>query len=261
MKLILPTIVSCFLFSCTAYQVMTVSSREARQNQANEFIIENDSLELCYNFNGQDGPIKVKVRNKLQQPLYIDWKRSALIINDRAVSYAPNTMVIEGSVAASSFAWTKDFSATYGRMNAMAQLPPDIEFIPPQTYVTKKLIGITNQTLETLPDSIFSKRKVPTAEGYEIIREAFFTAESSPLVFKSYLTVMIGDTLPRPTVYQHNFYISSLARMGYPPNMNGDTRGDRFYVVRGPANDSVSIGYGVVGGRAILQNQARNLRY
>ncbi|WP_315816402.1 hypothetical protein [Paraflavitalea speifideaquila] len=158
MKLFIPVLASCFFFSCTVYQVMTVSSPEIRQNQASEFVIENDSLELCYNFNGLDGPIKVKIRNKLQQPLYVDWKHSALIINDRAVSYSPSTMAIEGVLAAGMFSWTKEWSTTYGRISAEALLPPEMEFILPQAYVTKKLMGITNQALENLPDSLFSKK-------------------------------------------------------------------------------------------------------
>lgn len=261
MRLILPALVSCFFTSCVAYQVMTVSSREIRQNQANEFVIENDSLELSYNFNGQDGPIKMRIRNKLQQPVYIDWKRSALIINDQAISYSPNTMAIEGSTTASSFRWTKDYSTTWGRVDATAQLPPDIAFIPPQTYVTKDLMGITNQALDELPDSIFSKRKIPIMGGnyHKMVREASFTAESSPLVFKSYLTIMVGDTLPKSVTYQHNFYVSELMQTANTQVvLNGDTRGDRFYVVQRAITDSISMGYGVVGGRAILKNQLNN---
>jgi hypothetical protein len=243
---------------------MTVSSPEVRQNQANEFVVENDSLELSYNFNGQDGPIKMRIRNKLQQPMYIDWKRSALIINDHAVNYSSSKMVIEGSLSITSYDFTRDLSSTWGRVNATAQLPPDLEFIPPQTYVTKKLMGVTNQTLEQLPDSIFTKRRIPITgdgPGYEIIKEAFFTARTSPLVFRSYLTVMVGDTLPRAVSYQHNFYISELIKMSNSPNvLNGNSRGDRFYVVRGHVPDSGSVGYGVVGGRAVLQNKPAGIR-
>ena len=240
---------------------MTVSSREVRQNQANEFVFENDSVKLSYNFNGQDGPIKMKIRNKLQQPVYIDWKRSALIINDRAISYSPGTVAIEGTMAASSFSWAKDYATTWGRVDATAQLPPDIEFIPPHTYVTKRLIGITNEALSNLPDSVFSKKKVPVMDGqsYETIKQALFTAETSPLSFRSYLTIMVGDTLPRPVNYQHHFYVSELVKMTNPPNLlDRDTRGDRFYVVQGAVNDSISMGYGIIGGRAILKNQLNN---
>jgi hypothetical protein len=262
MKSILPALASCFLVSCTAYQVMTVSSREVKQNQANEFVVENDSLELSYNFNGKDGPVKIMIRNKLQQPIYVDWKRSALIINDRAVSFAPGKVPIEGSIATANYAWSKEWSSSYSRLSATAQLPTETAFIPPGTYVSQQLIGITNQALEQLPDSIFSKKNIPAiGDSYAAIKQAFFTAESSPLVFKSYITMLIGDTLPKPVIYQHNFYVSELIKMTDTPELlNGDKRGDRFYVVGGPVNDSISIGYGVVNGNAVLQRKAQSLR-
>lgn len=98
-------------------------------------------------------------------------------------------------------------------------------------------------------------------DGYETIKQAFFTAATSPLIFKSYLTVMVGDTLPRPVAYQHQFYVSELVLMGSPPELlNSDSRGDRFYIVQGPVHDSVSLGYGVVGGKAVLQRGAQSLR-
>jgi hypothetical protein len=257
MKLILPVLTCCFFVSCASYQVLTVSSRETRQNEANEFVIENDTLELCYNFNGRNGPIKMKIRNKLQQPMYIDWKRSTLIINDRAISYVPGTMAIEGSVSGTSYSWSGDYSRTHGRMNAAAKLPTDVEFIPPQTYVTKTLMGITNQSLNKLPDSLFSKKRIPAmGKGYEWVQQACFTEESSPLVFRSYLTLMIGDSLPRLVSYQQNFYISELVKTNILPEiLNRDARGDHFFVVKTPDTDSVSMGYGVVGGKAVLKSK------
>jgi hypothetical protein len=269
MKLILPALICSLLVSCGAYQVMTVSSREIPQNKLGEFVVENDSLVLSYNFNGQNGPITMTIKNKLQQPLYIDWKRSALIINERAISYSPGTMAIEGTLGATSQHWNWPYdpaptTTTTGRLSATAQLPPDIEFLPPQTYVTKKLIGITNQGLSNLHDSMFSKKKVPlmlgeSYETYETIKLANFTAETSPLAFRSYLTVMVGDTLPRPIVYQHNFYVSELVQMVNPPDrMDGNTRGDRFFVVPGAVNDSMPAGYGIIGGRAVLKGQVRS---
>jgi hypothetical protein len=266
MKLILPALICSLLASCGVYQVMTVSSREIPQNKLGEFVVENDSLVLTYNFNGQNGPITMMIKNKLQQPLYIDWKRSALIINEQAISYAPGKIRIEGAFGASSYHWDLPsdpvpVTTTAGRLSATAQLPSDIEFLPPQTYVTKKLMGITNQGLSNLPDSMFSKKKIPLmgGESQEMIKLANFTAATTPLAFRSYLTVMIGDTQPKPVVYQHDFYVSELVQMVNPPSsMGGDTRGDRFFVVPSAVNDSMPAGYGIVGGRAVLKSQVRS---
>ncbi|WP_315816401.1 hypothetical protein [Paraflavitalea speifideaquila] len=68
--------------------------------------------------------------------------------------------------------------------------------------------------------------------------------------------MVIGDTLPRPVAYQHNFYMSELVKMTNPPELlTGDQRGDRFYVKERPLNDSFTMGYEVVGGKAVLQIQ------
>ena len=114
-----------------------------------------------------------------------------------------------------------------------------MEFLPPHAYLVRDLPGITNQPLDHLPDSLFTKKKLPVAGGtwredaWEVVKQARFTTETSPLVFKSYLTIVIGDTLAAPIAYQHNFYISELVKTSTLPEvLNGDTRGDHFYVIR-----------------------------
>jgi hypothetical protein len=217
---------------------MTVSSREAQQNTSSEFIIDNDSLEISYNFNGQNGPIKMLIRNKLEKPCYVDWNRSALVVNERAVSYASKTLKINGTLSGSTYSPTKDYGFSSGELHGTAEMPSDMEFLPPHAYVVRELTAITNQPLENLPDSLFTKKKLPAAwntwgDTWEVVKLAHFTAETSPLVIKSYLTIVIGDTLAAPVAYQHNFYISELVKTGtFPEALNGDTRGDRFYVIR-----------------------------
>lgn len=263
MKIVLPLLTSCLMSSCTTYQVMTVSSPVAQQNKSSEFIIDNDSLEISYNFNGQNGPIRMQIRNKLEKPCYVDWKRSALVVNDRAISYAAKTIEINGDLSGSSYSITRRYSVSNTELHATAEIPSDMDFLPPQAYVVRYLPAITNQPVEYLPDSIFTKKKLPATGAMEnqiveTVKVASFTAETSPLVFKSYLTFMIGDTLAKPVAYQHNFYISELVKTSMSPEMlNGDTRGDRFYVVGRADTDNVNTGYGVVKGAASVPPAAR----
>lgn len=236
MKHLLPISLFIFLCSCTTYQVLTVSSDEIPKNGAQEFVIDNDSLELTYNFNGQNGPINVRIKNKLQHPLYIDWQRSALIINNQAISYVANKVDINGSLGAYTFDWTRDFSSTVGRIKATATLPAEMDFIPPQTYVTRQLIGVTNQGITQLPDSIFKKRKIPAPnDGVEVVKEAWFTAANSPLLFTSYVTLMVGKADPQPVIYQHHFYISQLLKTSNPAQpLSNEKRGAGFMWRRAP---------------------------
>ncbi len=83
MRQFIPLTSIVFLFTgCTTYQYMTVSGKNIRQNERQEFVVENDSIRVKYNFSGEDAPVNVEVTNKLDRPVYVDWSRSALIIND-----------------------------------------------------------------------------------------------------------------------------------------------------------------------------------
>lgn len=69
--------------------------------------------------------------------------------------------------------------------------------------------------------------------SHEMIKVGFFTAESSPLVFKKlpyHIPTWAGDTLPRLVTYQHNFLCFETVKMTNQPDvLSGDnTRGDRF---------------------------------
>ena len=142
-------------------------------------------------------------------------------------------------------------------LRATATLPADMDFIPPQTFISKELMGITNQGIDKLPDSAFQRKRVrTTVEGHQYIKLASFTPESSPLVFRSYLTIMVGDTLPKPAVYQHCFYVSELVLTERAPGyLAGYKRGDRFYV-EGTVPDSIGYGYGIIGNKPVLLKSA-----
>lgn len=245
----LPLLVSACLTSCTTYQVMTISSREsAPQNTSSEFVIDNDSLEISYNFNGRDGLVRMKIRNKLEKPCFVDWKRSALIVNNHSTSYASKTVEINASVSGSSYSVTRNYGIASGDIHGTAEIPSDMEFLPPHAYVSRELTIITNQPLGNLPDSLFTKKKLTTIDNMNPqVKLANFTAVTSPLVFQSYLTVVIGDTRSAPIAWQHNFYVSELMKTSTLPDLfNGSTRGDRFYVLQREGEYNTANSYGVV---------------
>ena len=112
--LYLLTFLSIGLVSCFRYQYMTINSSTLPKNKQNEFVVENDSFRLIYNFRGMDVPINIRVENKLDQPITIDWRQSALIVNDRAISYVASAIPITGSYNGSSFQWNPGYGAAAG---------------------------------------------------------------------------------------------------------------------------------------------------
>jgi hypothetical protein len=113
-----------------------------------------------------------------------------LIINDKAISYVQNTVPIvgafQGAVVNRSSYKPNTYSSSSGTINAKATLPDKLDFIPPQSYITKTPMGVTNQLIYNVPDSAFRREKIILFEGsFAAAKHASFTETSSPLRSKS----------------------------------------------------------------------------
>ena len=75
------------LSSCSSYYYSTLASndRSGRYDVNKDFVIDNDSVCIIYNFHGEDGPVLVTVQNKMDEPLFVDWQRSALTVRQPAI--------------------------------------------------------------------------------------------------------------------------------------------------------------------------------
>lgn len=230
-------------FSCSVYQLNTISSSTAEWNEKDgSFVQENDSLKVVYSFAGENAPVSIEIHNKLNEPVTIDWQRSALVYNDSAISYAGNKASVRGLVSGSSFNWDNTFSTNYGNINGSVTLPQYIDFIPPKSYIKRVPIELTDAFFENFADTFYKKIKVPAAETNFTVngKRATFTHDNSPLKFSSYLTVAYGKKSDERVAYQQQFYISELLRLNAHPNnttLMDKKRGDMFYV-------SQQTGYG-----------------
>ncbi len=262
MRLIIPALAFLILLvGCNRYQYLGISSDQLQKNEHQEFTIENDTLQMVYNFNGKNAPVNLVVRNKLDKPIFIDWKRSALIINDNAISYSPDQVAVQGIVNGSAINWSQGYSTTGLNVNATASLPPGIQMIPPQSFVTRTPMGVTNKLLKDIPDSAMRKIKMYTADGnFAYAHQAVFDAGNSPLRFRSYLAIVVGDPTPVAVAYQHSFYISELYRTGLNPKKftyNRDRAGEWAYVEEVTGfGKSAAVGFGVLAGAAVLTTEA-----
>ncbi len=99
MKHIIYILTAVLLSSCSStfyYSSLNTANEYVEKVDNGDFLIETDSLWIAYCFKGPGAPMQITVFNKLDEPLYVDWERSALIIDDKAFSYAE---------AAGSFTW------------------------------------------------------------------------------------------------------------------------------------------------------------
>lgn len=271
-KLLFPAIIACSfaITSCSRYQVNLISSTNANKNQqTGDFEFENDSVKISYSFFGEDAPVNVSVYNKLNNPLYIDWEKSAVVIGDKAISYAANNIAITGNVNAQTDHYRVANPAfgissyTSGNINAVANLPQHSTFLPPHSQGSNASVHLTNGFL-LVPDSAFSNVKMPRRypdRDIQKVKTAVFEKENSPLVFKSYLTLyLINGNEVKPVTYQQDFYVSkSFTTLTEPDQFQGfeNRRGDYFISSKSTGYTKVMTGVGVaaaIGTAAVLTN-------
>jgi hypothetical protein len=210
------------LSSCKSYQISTVSSPNAKKTDSTGvFNVENDSLILSYHFMGENSPLNIEVFNKLNEPLYVNWAKSALIVADKAYSYAGDEVKIQGSTSAVGTQYYRN-GATFsdGSISATAKLPNTESFIPPHSKITMTTYILRNIGMDKIDKSYFKPAMLNYNDGSGQIhgKEATFSAANSPLKFKSYLTLYIlKDNLPRAITFQQEFFVTSVTKSGVSP--------------------------------------------
>lgn len=260
------------LTSCSRYQLNVLSSTNTSKNeQTGNFEFQNDSVRISYSFYGNNAPVSINVYNKLEQPLYIDWQRSALIVGDKAISFVPESVNINGSVDATTSTYrnltpgVNNTSFTSGNINAVAGLPKTTTFLPPHSQSNNTTLNLTNGFLP-IPDSALKDQKIldKYTQSMTKVKNANFEKANSPLLFKTYLTFYtIQDNQAKPFAYQHEFFVSrSLTSLTDLQQLDGfdHTRGDYFISSKATGYSKVMTGAVVVGavGAAAALNSSTN---
>lgn len=255
------------LFSgCSSYYYSLLSSNDGKSslNKDNDFVLENDTVCISYCFYGENAPVAITVFNKLDEPLFVDWTRSALIIDDVATSYYSDKAPIKGNTQSSAdgytYEWNKRFEISSSNSSTSfageITLPKGVTFIPPKSKIGNASLRLTNLSFDKVPDEAYRTGKFAKTDGTIInIRTKDFTEENSPLRFRSYLTLYthtpegeMGKTMP----FEQSFYISQLIKTGNvpPQHFEGGQRqaGDFFYIhnVKG-VNAGLIIGAVAIG--------------
>ncbi|WP_419701403.1 hypothetical protein [Mucilaginibacter sp. NFX135] len=223
------------LSSCSTYQMNTLSSTNTAHNeQTGEFKLENDSVKITYSFAGENVPIHVSIYNKLNEPIYADWERSAFVMDKKSTSYADGVLQVNGTVSSTSIGRGIRYSDE--NISAQVTLPQNVAFIPPHSQVSKTITNVDSREFQYIADTLFTKSKVPSGYGGSDLKVkiARFEKENSPLFFKSYLTLYtLNNNVQKLITYQNDFYVSEAFRSSLgPENFSnfGDNRGDHFYI-------------------------------
>lgn len=244
--ILLGLILSFFTSCSSTYFYSTINSSDLYSQKVDngDFLFENDSLWIAYCFKGESAPIQITVYNKMDEPLYVDWQRSALIIDDQAISYGGK------EINASIFSNSNETN-----VGLMAEIPHGVSFIPPKTKVSNSTLRLS-VGFEDINKKAFKNMHLGVNKGEPVkVKGIRFTPENTPLSFTSYLTLYTENK--RKMVYEQDFYIANLLKTNVAPNnlpTSMADRGDLFYTIK-PADNTfwgILLGTTVIAGAVAI---------
>jgi hypothetical protein len=159
----------------------------------NMYSFENDSIRISYNFWSEDGSMSFIIYNKLNIPIYIDWKKSAFIPNEKMISYwQDETNTVSSYSGSNSVAYGVNY--TNGRSKSKSIKEERIDMITPHAFISK-------YSFKILPK--------PNFPGTDQI----FDIHSTPLKFRNYIAVSTTEQFDKNVFYVDNdFYIHEVMR-------------------------------------------------
>jgi len=226
------------------------------------YVFENDTMKIVYRFWKFRGLMAFDVYNKLDVPLYIDWKRSSFIYN----SYKMNYWIDEETGSASSQYYSHAYNESsenvkvskgeavvvgVQRSHSITVRSERRTFIPPKSaYVHAKfnLLPSVNFLLDVkTPFEDVPRNDKPKRETR--LYTAEFEIENSPVVFRNYLTFSLNEEIEGEFSVDHGFYLSKVMEMDYrhfkynEKDENGNLverrpfkKGASFYLYPAPEN-------------------------
>jgi hypothetical protein len=197
---------------------------------------ENDTISVTYSFWEKNGTIEMLIRNKLSQPIYVDWKKCSFITGETKHDYwdGTSTMTTNGS----AFTTLEDLSNRTTTWSSIAQItkPERITFIPPGTIVSMAMHTIAEKKVEEFqPGKAFSmdtSLPFPTvlyldnqsgkwlpdpnnefeSKKYTLLYSEYDTI-STPISFRTFLTYSTNDKFLTESYIDNFFYVSKIIQM------------------------------------------------
>jgi len=245
MKLTLLAVITFLFTSCAEHQYLTLSGTNINKDDNHEFVTENDTLKLVYHFKPDQGRISISVFNRTDEPMIIDWWKSAIVVDEKTYSFYNPNAPLNGQIDADTSGVRKALSTLrsvyVADVNGTVHLNETSQFIPSHAQIRKELFVLKLDTLKNLPekmakrDAIRVSNSLPVSYRQKIpFRKMSFEKENSPLNFRSYLTFRIGKGgAEKEFSMEHQFYVSEVWKIAaslkeIPESVT--SRGDMIYL-------------------------------
>jgi len=188
------------------------------------YIFENDTVKITYSFWASQGIMSFSVYNKLNKPIYVDWKNSSYIVNDKKLNYwidetQSNQAVYYGAYYYSGPVLQPGFTVNEGiQLSTSSTVKPErITFIPPKSYSTRSqfyLLPVNYFKLGTDCNKAIEPRNDKSRKKTKVYSETF-ELKNSPLRFRNFIAISFTENSQEFRFIDNEFYMISVREMDY----------------------------------------------
>lgn len=209
------------LNGCTTYYQVIETKSNGTTMEGGFHVFENDTIKITYEFWAENGVMSFAVFNKIDKPIYIDWKKSAYIDNSNKLNYWNDATVSQTSSLYRSYFYNGPMlrpglttSGTVGQAASAEVKDERITFIPPKSNYYRSQFHLITKRFD-----LDSRAKVsnPNRNGYQSLTSKIlsqeFMVESTPLVFRNFLTYSFHEDFRTETYIDNVFFVSKVVEM------------------------------------------------
>ncbi len=196
-------------------------------NEYKQYHFENDMVDVSYLFWSSYGKMQVKVENKAQTPLYVNWSKSTFIVEGVEIPMTPDESKLtdaqykiyqkykasEPTLTDMDYEWQK---ITMGREEKKDEIS---EVLSKSTYTKGNYYLMPRErntdagvVLDTAVASYVEKHNSVKKQNATIYKKEY-SKDNSPLVFTCKLVVSTDKNFSTSTEIVEKFYVSSVREM------------------------------------------------
>ena len=241
MRIIALSSLAILIFSCSPNYVRLYKTKSDNSISTDStYKYENDSVLINYSFWYNKGIMAFSVYNKLNVPLYIDWKRSSFISNIYKFNYWFDEEVTGGVTITKSIKNTSSESASYGGLfrhsgpliipylsasagNSITSStsastfaskkvkPERITFIPPKSIIYMSPYYLTENDYNDKSNSNLSTEvRADQRKKKTTIYTKQFSKLNTPLVFRNFMTISTTENFTKEAYIDNEFFVSEI---------------------------------------------------
>lgn len=233
-------LVLLIVYSCNPHYSLYEVKSDSNKTENNFLVFENDSVKIVYSFWAENGIMAFSVYNKLNIPLYIDWKKSSMVSNGNKVGYWKDEVKSGGSFNGRLYSGNISESTVYsiarGNWNFGSIKPERITFLTPHSAITRVQQKLFPYTKTAVTKSGLKKTLVNyKGENTGPITYNEYNSSNTPLNFRNFLTISTTENFANESYLDNAFYVGRIYDLpGKDFYFFRDKKGDIYWTLSSP---------------------------